>query len=120
MRRTTISVLFMVGLARGAAADQSDVAALDGLQAQLSACVAFYTLELRCGRKPEFQGRLGMASKRSDALARAISLAPGDAAMRLELNIAADESLMQNSCDGLPTLESRYGDSCEPLSSAAE
>jgi hypothetical protein len=105
---------------RAAAADRARDSVLDGLQAQFSACAAFYTLELICAKKPEFQSRLALVSKRSDALARAISLAAADAAMRLELNITAGWSFMQSSCSGMPTMESRYSDQCEPLSSASE
>jgi hypothetical protein len=120
MRRTAISFLFLFAFGRGAGADEADIAVLDALQAQVSACVAFYAIELRCAEKQEFESRLRLAWKRSQALARAISMIPTDATTRLDLNVAADWSLMQESCEGIARIESRYRDPCEPLSSAAE
>jgi len=116
--RSAIALGMAVGFSRCGVADEvSRAAVLDQLQAKVSACVAFYTIELSCGGSLESRLRLTAATKRSEALAGAISLAPADAGLRLELNLAADRSLIGDGCNSVALLEDRFASECDPLSS---
>jgi hypothetical protein len=121
MKRTKIAFLFVIGFGRCAIADDVErTAVLDQLQAQFSACAAFYTIELDCLAGGESRRRLAAVSRRADALAAVISMSNADAALRLELNLAAGRSLMQDGCRSITTLEDRYASDCDPLSSGRE
>jgi hypothetical protein len=47
-------------------------------------------------------------------------MSKADAALRLELNLTASRSLMQDGCRSIRTLEDRYASDCDPLSSGRE
>lgn len=119
MKRLAIVLSIIFGTGRCAFADDAaQLAILDDMQAEVSACVAFYTIDLSCGERRETRSRLAVASKRAYALASAIVMAPADTAMRLDLNLTAFRVLIGNSCSNIATLENRYVVECDPLSSA--
>lgn len=43
-----------------------------------------------------------------------------DVTLRLELNLAADRSLIGEGCSNIATLEDRFAIECDPLSSGPE
>jgi hypothetical protein len=121
MIRIAIALLIAAGFGpRAVADDAARIAILDQLQAQFSVCVAFYAIELSCVDGGEARRRLAAVSRRAEALAEAISMSKKDAALRLELNLAAGRSLMQDDCRGVSTLRDRYDVDCNPLSSDRE
>jgi hypothetical protein len=114
MKRTAIALFIVVGFGIDAMANDADRAALlDQMQAQYSVCVAFYTFKLSCDEKGETGRRLNAVKRRSEALASAISMPAEEIALRLELALSANHSLV-GGCEGLSTLESRYGAECDP------
>jgi hypothetical protein len=115
------ALLFATCFAHAAVADDAArMAVLDNLQASFSVCAAFYTIETSCAPAAESRLRLTIVSKRSEALASAIPLSAADVALRLELNLAGQRSLMGNGCDGVATLQNRYRVECDPFSSGSE
>jgi hypothetical protein len=121
MKRAALALWLAGGLCESAAADEaSRMMILDQLQAQFSQCVAYYTLQQGCVGGGEPGRRLAAVTKRADALAGAIAMSPADAALRLQLNIAAAESLMPEGCGGLAVLESRFAYECDPPSGGRE
>ena len=121
MKRAAFTLCLAAALGESAVADEiSRRAILDQMQAQVSDCVAFYTLQQGCVAGGEAGRRLAAAARRADALAAAAAMDAADAALRLQLNLAAARSLMAEGCGGLATLESRYAAECDPLSGGRE
>jgi len=121
MKRAALALSLAGGLCESAAADEASRGMiLDQLQAQFSTCVAYYTLQQGCVGAGESGRRLAAVARRADALAGAIAMSPADAALRLQLNIAAAQSLMPGGCGGLAVLQSRFAYECDPLSGGRE
>jgi hypothetical protein len=94
MKRIVIALLMIIGFGPFAVADDVErIAVLDQLQAQFSVCAAFYMIELRCNEGRESRRRLAVVSRRTEALATAVSMSKEAAALRLELNVAASGAL---------------------------
>jgi hypothetical protein len=120
MKHALVVLSFVVGLGPRAVAGEADRdAILDQLQAKFSACTAFYMFEQTCGARGETGRRLNAARRSAEALSGAIAMSSEQAALRLEIALAADR-ILAGGCDGLETLESRYAVQCEPLSSGPE
>jgi hypothetical protein len=116
------AVAFIASIVVGPAfaGEAAHIAALDQLQAKFSACVAFYTLTLSCAENGDARRRLTSATKRSEALAAAIPMNGDDVALRLQLHLTAQQTLMGGDCRDAATLEDRYAPVCDPLSTAPE
>ncbi len=120
MKRIAIALCALFGLANAARASEwSRAAVIDQLQAQVSQCVAFYAYKQACGVEGDTRRRLDAVRGARSALAGAISMAPDQTALRLELALAATSSLAGD-CEGLARLESRFGPDCDPLSGGRE
>ena len=104
------------------AADAQDARpdAADGAQADISVCLAFYTIIADCIRG---DGGARVALRRLAAMSAQASkvahLPRSDAQLRFDLNMLDQRTLMGNNCAGLGTLRARYADQCRALISSA-
>jgi len=118
MKRFTLALFIGIGLIDGATAqDAARRASLDAMQAALSVCVAYYSVELKCSDEKSLSAKLARVTERSNEVARVLGMPPADVALRLELNIIIQTSLIQESCANATTLRSRYDVECDPLAS---
>jgi hypothetical protein len=102
------------------AADAQDAAktneALNTLQANLSVCIAYFSIFKECSAGDEKDLSLADAAiqgltKKSRAAADAIGLSSDDVALRLDLNLTSQRQLI-GSCSGVSVLLSRYSQQC--------
>jgi hypothetical protein len=101
--------------ARDARQDASDRA-----QADISVCLAFYTIVADCVRGDDgARAALRRLAATSAQASRAAHLPRSDAQLRFDLNMLDQRMLMGNSCAGLGTLQARYADQCRALTSGA-
>jgi hypothetical protein len=118
MKRFAFTLFVGIGMIDGAAAqDAARRASLDATQAALSMCVAYYSLELKCSDQKPLSAKLARVAERSNEAARVLGMSAADVALRLELNIIIQTSLIQEGCANLTTLRSRYDVECDPLAS---
>jgi hypothetical protein len=114
MKWTLIGVSIALGLAHSALAQDAErIARMDNVQAQLSVCVAYYSLELKC-QDGATDRPLRLLIERSDAAAKAAMMSSADVAMRLEFNLTMQRSLIEDSCGKFARLSARHWDECEP------
>jgi hypothetical protein len=116
MKRFTLALFIGIDLIEGAAAqDAARRASLDAMQAALSVCVAYYSLELKCSDEKSIGAKRVRVAARSDEAARVLGMPAADVALRLELDMIIETSLIQESCAKVTTLRSRYDVECDPL-----
>jgi hypothetical protein len=118
------AICLLVGLFRPDAAEAQNeaklAAALNNLQADLSICIAYYSILKECsagedeGRRPA-QPAIDDLTRKSEAAADALRMPSADVAMRLELNLAGQRHFIQGSCRRKAILVSRYADQCDAL-----
>jgi hypothetical protein len=115
-----ISSALVAGLLLARAADAQDAAktneALNTLQANLSVCIAYFSIFKECSAGDEKDLLLAEAAiqgleKKSRAAADAIGLSSDDVALRLDLNLTSQRQLI-GSCSGVSILLSRYTQQC--------
>jgi hypothetical protein len=93
--------------------------AMSNMQAELSVCIAYFSIFKECsakeGKNPRF-GELAIENLgiKSEAAADAIGMSSADVAMRLELNLTSQRHLI-GSCSGMTILLSRYSEQCNDL-----
>jgi hypothetical protein len=67
MKRFTPALLVWIGLLDGAdALDAARRASLDAMQAALSVCVAYYSLELKCSDEKSLSAKFARVTERSN------------------------------------------------------
>src|ERR1700683_4102621 len=109
MKRFTLALFIGIGSVGGAVAqDAARRASLDAMQAALSVCVAYYSLELKCSDEESLSAKYARAAERSNEAARVLGMPTADVALRLELDILMETSLMPEGCANVRTLRSRY------------
>jgi hypothetical protein len=114
MKRTLIGLPIAMGLAHSALAqDAGRGMTMDDVQAQLSACVAYYSLEMECSEGGAAARFIRLLGRQSDAAAKASELSSADVAMRIELNLAMQRSLIEYSCANIARLRARREDECQ-------
>jgi hypothetical protein len=115
-----ITSALVAGLLLARAADAQDAAktneALNTLQANLSVCIAYFSIFKECSAGDEKDLLLAEAAiqgleKKSRAAADAIGLSSDDVALRLDLNLTSQRQLI-GSCSGVSILLSRYTQQC--------
>jgi hypothetical protein len=115
-----ITSALVAGLLLARAADAQDAAktneALNTLQANLSVCIAYFSIFKECSAGDEKDLLLAEAAiqgleKKSRAAADAIGLSSEDVALRLDLNLTSQRQLI-GSCSGVSILLSRYTQQC--------
>ena len=117
MNRSLISLTLMASLTSPSfAQDFARLEAADRAQAQLSVCEAFYRIEADCAKNQDLLERLSTIEKRSKAAAGIARLGEAAAALRLELNLVKQRSLIGERCEDVATLQRRYDVECAPLS----
>jgi hypothetical protein len=118
MKRFTLALFIGIGLIEGAAAeDAARRASIDAMQAALSVCVAYYSLELKCSDEKSLGAKLARVAERSAEAATVLGMPAADVALRLELDMVIETSLIQEGCAKITTLRSRYDVECDPLAS---
>jgi len=115
-----ITSALVAGLLLARAADAQDAAktneALNTLQANLSVCIAYFSIFKECSAGDEKDLVLAEAAiqgleKKSRAAADGIGLSSDDVALRLDLNLTSQRQLI-GSCSGVSILLSRYTQQC--------
>jgi hypothetical protein len=115
-----ITSAIVAGLLLARAADAQDAAktneALNTLQANLSVCIAYFSIFKECSAGDEKDLLLAEAAiqgleKKSRAAADAIGLSSDDVALRLDLNLTSQRQFI-GSCSGVSILLSRYTQQC--------
>ena len=104
------------------AADAQDARqdASDKAQADISVCLAFYTIAADCiGGDDGARAALRRLGAMSAQASMAAHLPRSDAQLRFDLNMLDQRTLMGNSCAGLGTLRARYADQCRALINSA-
>ena len=115
MKQFTLAFFIWIGLVAGAdAQDAARRASLDAMQAALSVCVAYYSLELKCSDEESLSAKYARAAERSNEAARVLGMPAADAALRLELDVLIETSLIPEGCANVKTLRSRYDVECDP------
>ena len=97
------------------AQDEVRRASLDAMQAALSVCVAAYSLELKCSDEKSLSAKFARAAQRSNEVASVLGMSAADVALRLELDVIIETSLIPEGCANVRTLRSRYDLECDPL-----
>jgi hypothetical protein len=120
MRRLSVALVLAATCQTALAEEATQRAMLDQLHAEYCVCVAFYSIRARCSADAEAGRRLGVITRRADALAGALAMTRQDAALRLDLNLAALAAFAGEDCRGLDTLDSRFSPQCDPLSAGRE
>jgi hypothetical protein len=116
MKRITLAFLIGIGVVDGASAhDAARRASVDAMQAALSVCVAYFSLEMKCSDENSLGAKLARVAERSERAARVLGMPAADVALRLELNTTIQMSLIQESCANVTMLRSRYDVECNPL-----
>jgi hypothetical protein len=116
MQRFTLVFFIGIGLAEGATAqDSARRASLDARQASLSVCVAYYSIDLKCSAEKSVSAKLARVVERSHEAASVLGMSAADVALRSELDIIIQMSLIQEDCANVATLRSRYDVECDPL-----
>jgi hypothetical protein len=115
--------LFLVRAA-GAQDGAKTKEAIDNLQAELSVCIAFFSIFQECSpgnEKHPSSAELANEEleRRSRAAADAVGLSSADVAMRLRLNLTRERHLI-GSCSGTSVLSSRYSQQCNDLVQGAD
>jgi hypothetical protein len=114
MKQVLAGLSIALGLAHSALAqDVERIARMDNVQAQLSICVAYYSLALEC-EDGATDRPLRFLVRQSEAAAKAAAMSGADVALRLEFNLAMQRSLIENSCGKFARLRARREDECEP------
>ena len=94
--------------------------ASDKAQADISVCLAFYTIAADCIRGDRgAQAALRRLGAMSAQASMAAHLPRSDARLRFDLNMLDQRTLMGNNCGGVGTLRARYADQCRALTSGA-
>ena len=115
MKRVLTGLSIVLGLVHSALAQEAERGAtMDNVQAQLSVCIAYYSLEMECTEGGSAARFLHLLVKRSDAAAKALAMSRADVAMRLKFNLAMQRSLIEDSCANIARLRSRHEEDCEP------
>jgi len=116
MKRFTVAFFIWIGCVDGAdAQDAARRASLDAMQAALSVCVAYYSLELECSDEKSLSAKFARATERSNEAARVLGMPAAEVALRLELDVIIETSLIPEGCANVETLLSRYDPECDPL-----
>jgi hypothetical protein len=116
MKRFTLAFFLWIGLVAGAdAQDAARRASLDAMQAALSVCVAYYSLELKCTDENSISAKFARVAKHSNEAATVLGMPAADVALRLELDVLIETSLIPEGCANVQTLRSRYDPECDPL-----
>jgi hypothetical protein len=116
MKRFTLAFLIGISLLDGAAAQNAaHRASLDAMQAALSVCVAYYSLELKCSDEKSLSAKFTRVTERANEAARVLGMPAADVELRLELDVIIETSLNPEGCANVKTLRSRYDLECDPL-----
>jgi hypothetical protein len=116
MKRFILAFFIWIDLVAGAdAQDAARRASLDAMQAALSVCVAYYSLELKCSDEESLSAKFARVAKQSNETARVLGMPAAEVALRLELDVLIETSLVPEGCASAKTLRSRYDQECDPL-----
>jgi hypothetical protein len=119
VRRIAGALLFAFSSWSANADDSAHQMTMDNAHAELSVCLAFYSILRECAGSEAARAETKAAMLRFENMlldaARAAHLQSSDEQLRLELNLLDQRTFSGNNCSGAGTLRARYAEQCARL-----
>jgi hypothetical protein len=119
VRLIAAALLFAFISSSANADDSPNQAALDNAHAELSVCMAFYSILRECvggdaARVEAETAMLRVGNLMAEA-AKAAHLQSSDEQLRFDLNLLDQRTFIGNNCSAVGTLRARYAEQCDKL-----